>query len=221
MGHLRKLTILVACLSVALAGTQKATVLADEPQRETISQDGKLYTNDVFDLSISKPEDWYAQSTEELFKTQQLGAGIVSGSDRNLQALMKESLKTSFPLFGFYQYLPGSPTPTNPNISGVAENVSLYPGIKKGCDYLYSAKQLIAQSQLQLKFGDECQTANINGSEFGYYDASITFGDRQIKQRYYACIQNTHAISVIQTYFSPEEEELVNGIIDTLEVKCN
>lgn len=221
MNQLRKLFIFSACFSLVFANAVATKVVADETQGETVSADGKVFTNELFDLSITKPDDWYAQSTQELLQTHQIGANLVSGNNRNLQAVMKESLKTSLPLFGFYQYAPGTPTSSNANIAGVAENVSLYPGIQKGCDYLYNAKQLMAQSQIRVEFGDDCLTKNINGSEFGYYNASIYIGDREIKQKYYACIQDTHAISVVQTYFSPEEEQLVDDVLDTLEVDCN
>ncbi len=208
-------------LSSSFVEGKIATVSAQEVSGATVSVDGKVYTNELFDLSISKPEGWYAQSTQELLQMQQLGANLISGDNKNLQAVLKESLKTSLPLFSFYRYPLGTPAPSNANIAGVAENVSLYPGIKQGCDYLFHAKQIIAQSQIRIEFTDECLTKRVNNSEFGYFNASLNVGEVQIKQKYYACIQDTHAISVVQTYTTPEEAQKVDQILDTLSIKCN
>ena len=223
MNKLPKLLILLIFLGLGFIGEKTATVSAQESSisGETTSLDGTLYTNELFDLSISKPEGWYAQSTQELLQMQQLGASLISGDNQNLQATLKESLKTSLPLFSFYQYPLGSPTPSNANIAGVAENISLYPGIKQGCDYLYHAKQIIAQSQFRIEFADECLTKNVNNSEFGYFNASINLGQVEIKQRYYACVKDTHAISIVQTYTTPEESQKVDRVLDTLSLKCN
>lgn len=221
MSRLQKLLILVLCFSLGLVTKQATKVLADEISGLTVSEDNKLYRNEMFDLSISKSEEWYAQSTEELFRTQQIGSSLISGNDHNMQALMKEALKVSLPLFSFYKYPPGTPTnETNANVSGVAENISLYPGIKKGCDYLYNVKNLMNYSQIQIKYEDDCQTKMINGSEFGYFNAVIAVGNTKLKQKYLACIKGTHAIAVIQSYDSTSENS-VNEILNTLKVDCD
>ena len=221
MNQSRRFSIFLLCLGLIFLGKEATKVDANDVRGETTSADGKVFRNELFDLSVTKLDDWYAQSTKELLQHHEMSVNILADDNSYLQAVIRESLQASLPLFGFYRYASGTPTSKNAIIRGIAENISLSPGIKKGCDYLYHVKQLMTQSHIGLNFSDECLTKNINGSEFGYYNAGIIARDREIKQEYYACIKGTYAISIVQSYSSPEEKLMVDEILDTLKVECN
>jgi hypothetical protein len=213
---MKSIFMLIACaLLIACSGNQ------DDKSALTYTSDGTRYINDYFELEITKPNDWYSQDPESTMKMSQVGANIIAGEDRNMKAMMDESLKSSLPIFAFFEQAPGTPTSTNPNIVSVAENISLTPGIKSGCDYLFHARKLMEKSTLNMTISEGCQTLNINGAILGYFDTQAGFNGIEVKQKYYACVKGEHAIAIIQTYFDDTSKAAVDRILNSIQVKCS
>jgi hypothetical protein len=187
----------------------------------TTSDDGIHFSNEKFKMSISKPKSWYAQTVKELVATQHRGKVVMSGDDENFEAIVEASLKTSLPLFGFHEFTPGTPTTNNSSLMGVAENISALPGIKSGCDYLYHAKQLIKQSQVQMEFEDECLNQEINGVNMSYFNSQMAVGTNVVKQKYMACLSGDYAIAVVHTVVNKENTSEIDEVLNTLKVQCN
>lgn len=205
--------VLISVISTSCSGGDKSII--------THSKDGINYANDYFGLNIIKPKGWYSQSSEEIMKQSKAGTNIISGDDATIKAAIEESLKTSVPLFSFFEYMPGTPGKMNPNIIGVAENIGLLPGIKTGCDYLYHARKLLINSTYKPQVTKTCNTISLNQSKLGYLDVTMKISGIVIKQKYYACIHGEHAISTVQTYFDDESKAKVDDILQSLEVSCH
>lgn len=210
-------TILIIAASVVLVACSR-----NEPERSpvTTTADGSKYVNEFFGLEITKPAGWFAQDPEAMLKMSQQGIELISGDDKNMRQIASRSLKTSLPLFGFFQYPPGAAVETNPNIVSVAENVSVLPGIKTGCDYLFHARKLLERSALKVSVKEGCETTLINGTPLGYIEATMIAGNREIRQRYYACVQGEHALSIVQTFVDEETKRLVDAPLKSLFVTC-
>ncbi|MCJ8321782.1 MAG: hypothetical protein HRT52_22115 [Colwellia sp.] len=196
---------------------------SDSDQKEiawTTSTDNIHYTNEKFNLSITKPESWYAQNVKELVALQQKGKDLMSGDDENFKAIAEAALKTSLPLFGFHEFTPGTPTNTNSSLMGVAENISALPGIKKGCDYLYHAKQFLAKSQIKIDYEDDCHIQIINGVEMSYFNSKMEAAGNIVKQKYMACLSGDYAIAVIYTLVNKEDTSEIDSVLNTLKLQC-
>lgn len=193
---------------------------AIEPKKDaspiTVSTDEKTYTNEFFQLTVQKPEGWYAQTQEEAVATQRQGGKMLAGNDKNLKAMMDAAEDTTTQVFGFFEVPLGTPGKLNPNVLSAAENIKVAPGIKTGCDYIAATKEIIKKSQMNYQFDEKCETKTVNGTEFGVVNAKLTVGDQVVKQRYYSVIRGRHAISVIQTYFDAESEAKVNKVVESL-----
>lgn len=186
----------------------------------TTSDDGIHFSNAKFKMSIVKPKSWYAQNIKELMATQQKGMDVITGDDENLEALIKASLKKSLPLFGFHEFAPGTPTAYNSSLMGIAENISALPGIKSGCDYLYHAKQLIKQSQVQMEVEDNCLSQKINGVNMSYFNSKMAVGTHIVKQKYMACLSGDYAIAVVHTAVNKEDTSEIDDALNSLKVQC-
>jgi len=213
-------------LAVVLPGAvlaEEAAKLANEKQYEALTRtdDNKHYYNQKFDLNVVKPDEWYAQSAKETMWLQMRGAKMAAGDDKNLDAALSAATKTTLPLFGFFKVPPGTPNTLNPNVIGAAEYVAAFPGIKTGCDYLENVKKVMGMTQMQITFDDKCMTESVSGSQFGYYNASMEVGGQTVKQRYWACRQNAHAIFAVQTFFSEEGDALTRDVVESMQVKCD
>lgn len=186
----------------------------------TKSTDGKRYTNAYFDIQVDKPEGWFAQDPEQTIKQGSQGARVVAGDDKNMKAILAESIKTTVPIFAFFKHEPGTPVKFNPSVIAVAENIEVMPGIKTGCDYLFHARSLLKNAAIELEVTDDCHTESINNAPLGYFDARISVNGADIYQKYYACIKNQHALSFIQTYFDDQSRSEVYQVISSLLLSC-
>lgn len=209
----------IAIALVLLAGCKGAE---DDKQALTQSTDNKHFNNTQFGLTVEKPDSWYSQSVEEALMLQAQGSAAMSGDDKNMKALLDASVKSTLTLFSFFQVPPGTPGVNNPSVISTAEYILAYPGIKTGCDYLASMKQLIARSQVQMQFEEGCQTQTVGSSTFGVVNATTQVGpDMQVNQRYWACRKGDHAIGVVQTYYDEAGDKATTDIIKTIKVQCD
>jgi hypothetical protein len=215
------LLTLSGCKGAGDDGQPAESAMDSAAEALTISTDNIHFQNKKFGLSIKKPESWYAQNVEEAMQLSARGAQVMSGDDKNMKAALEASLKASLPLFGFFEFPPGTPGKPNPNVGAVAENIAAFPGVKDGCDYLASMKQVIENSQMNMSFGDSCQKEKISGSTFGYVNASIKMGNALISQRYWACKKGDHAIAIVQTFHSEQQDAATTEIIKTIDIQCD
>lgn len=211
-----KYLIILASMFLLVSCSEKPT----EKSVITRSADGKLYVNEHFDMTVELPAGWYFQDPESTLKLNRIGAGLIAGDNENMKAIMAESLKTTLPLFAFFRHEPGAPVKTNPNVISMAENIEIMPGVKSGCDYLFHARALLANAAVRIEMSENCRTQVINGTTFGYLDASMNLNGVNVYQRYYACVKNKHALSFIQTHFDEESKATVDGILGSLRISC-
>jgi hypothetical protein len=184
----------------------------------TINEKGNTYVNRLLGVSVEKPANWYAQNVKEMIMSQQRGSQTLAGDDQNMQAMLDAAAKSSLPLFGFYEYPPGTPGKINPNVLSTAENIQMFPGIKDPCDYITAVQNILKQGQLKYSFDSNCKHGKISDHESGYLDASLTLGKLEIYQRYYAVIKDGYAISFIQTYTDDANHEKVNRVINSIKI---
>lgn len=223
--NMHKKILLTSLIAVStVCGAKENAIPASKASSLTAitkSTDGKKYQNELFNLSINKPEGWYAQNVEEMISLQKFGNKLIAGDDKNLKVAIEASLENNIPLFGFFEFPPGTPGKLIPSLIANAENISLYPGIKNGCDYLYHAKELIGKSQANIKFGSTCNEARISDQKFGYYDASIEVRNAKVYQRYYSCRKGKHAMNFIGTYFEESSKDKIEQVLKTIKVECD
>jgi len=186
----------------------------------TTSKDGVLFENQKFHLSVIKPESWYAQNVQEMATLQQKGGQLIAGKDDNLKAITEASLETSLPLFSFHEFEPGAPTNSTSSLISVAENISGFSGIKKGCDYVFHVKKILSQSQVTIEYEDECKIQEINGKDFSFFNSQIVMGDRIVKQKYLVCLMDRYAISFVVTKLNKENPSEVDDILNSIKIEC-
>ncbi|TDY04356.1 hypothetical protein [Thiohalophilus thiocyanatoxydans] len=205
------LVIFAAIVSVACTESGSGS---DSPV--TVNSSGNTYVNGFFGMSVEKPDDWYAQSSEEAIMLQQQDGKILSADGENMEAMIEAAMESTLPLFGFFKKPPGTPGTINTNVLSVAENIKMYPDIEKPCDYINAMKEVLEQGQLDYQFDSDCQTTRLGGKVSGHMDASLTVANHDVSQSYYALINKGYAISFIQTYADEQGAKNVAYIMDSI-----
>ena len=179
--------------------------------------EGEYYTNDYLQLKVKIPSDWAVQNREVFEHVVATSRQLVSGNDKDMEALLKASEQRGVGLFAVFRHPLGTPVDYNPSIAGVAEKVKMMPGIKSGKDYLFHLKKTLETPPSTYDFPNEVYANNKGGFDFDVLDAEASVGGVEFKQKYYASIVKGYALVVIISYSNPEQEKQLMDIIDTIE----
>jgi len=210
-----------ALVAMVVVGSMVAcSPKAKEKSLITTSADQKTYVNEYFGLQVSKPDGWFAQDIEAMMKMSSEGAGLLAGDDKERRAAYDRTLKKTVQLFSFFEKEPGAVATTNANLMGVAENIEVLTGIKKGCDYLGHARLLLEKGSVPLKVADGCKELQVGAAKLGFIDVTMQMGAATVQQRYYACVKGGHAIGVVQTWMDDAGHKKVDEALQSIKLDC-
>jgi hypothetical protein len=175
------------------------------------------YLNSFFGLELTFPDNWIVQTKEQTENLSKMGKEVIAGDDKNLKAALSASEVNSANLLAVFQYEVGSAVEYNPSFMLVAENISNAPGIKTGSDYLFQARKLLKQSQVQYSYiDDEFKKEIINNQEFYTMNCSIDYMGYKINQVYYSTIREGFCLSTIISFINDEQKNNLERIINSM-----
>ena len=67
---------------------------------------------------------------------------------------------------------------------------------------------------------DGCASRKIDESTFGVLTVHSVINGISVNQKYYSCVQNEHAISIIQTYFGDDSKSKVDRALESVKLRC-
>jgi len=189
---------------------------ANTPERniEHIKNQGKLngntYQNKYFGFSLSKPSSWAAQDTKAREKKLTLGGK---------EATAKVSQLRYINLFSFSKYPLGIRDKINPNVMGVAEDISFFPTMKTPLDYINNVKRMLGMSKIKYRVDKETKSRKISGLDFESMKVYTSINDVEIEQEYFVTIKHGFAIAFILTYTDSESKKVTEGIFNGVSFK--
>jgi len=223
MKHLRYLLIAVCLLGLVACGRKESEPAAPTPGTQAATKDVDLgavkdsvYENKYFGFRMTFPTEWAVQERAVQQRLAETGTKVLAGDDRGLKSAMEASQVKTLNLFAVFKHPLGAPVPFNPNINCVAENVTDFPGIKTGKDYLYHAKKLLGGSQLKIEFSDDLTSVHLGGAEFYSMTGSVTLGTMTIRQIYYTTIRKGFALNIILSDSNAEEAAVLKKIVESI-----
>ncbi len=214
----RKATLIV--LALLAVGCSAGDNEKSPSSKSTVTTEvgANTFRNDYFGLTVTKPGDWFAASSEVIDQVMGLGSEIASSGNDDLKKVLDASLKRNHSIFMFSKYELGSPVPLNPNIIGIAENVSILPGVKTGEDYFFHVKKMMGQTGLNIEFADGYKQRDIGGVTFDSMDLTMTMNGVTIKETYYAARHDDFMIAIIDIYGADEFKDATSKIIDSIKL---
>jgi hypothetical protein len=179
-------------------------------------EDG-VYTNSYFGIRVPLPDTWFVMDDESRQALMQQGSKIVSGDNKNIKAVMDAADLKSMNLLAAYAHPPGSAVETNPSIIVVAEKIGHLPGIKRGSDYHYHTKKLMAQSPLSVSYPNEVYEKSIGGVPFDVMEIKYDVPQGANYQKQYCTTMKNYALLVIITYQDDDGLMRLDDILATIE----
>lgn len=180
--------------------------------------ENSVYKNSYFGLTASIPSGWYVEKQSNSDRTNDVGRKLFAGNDKNLMSLLMASEGNVVLLFSAYKYLVGAPVDFNPSIMCMAENVSDWPGIKRGEDMLFHLKKNYESGQLKIVCSSKMPTEYIGGREFGIMHCDIPIAGTTIKQDWYASIIKGYALCFVLTFKTDEERASMQNMLKSVTI---
>ena len=205
-------TAQILVLTLLFIGCSKKA--GDEIDFGTLSN--SVYRNEYFGFSVTLPKDWSVQDQQAQRRLMKKGAQLVAGDDQNLKAMVKASELQTVNLFAVFEHPVGSPVAYNPSIMAMAEIVRELPGIKRGKDYLFQARQVLEAGQIQVSFPKDYYSERLGGIEFDVMELEISVRGKTIKQKYYATIQKGYALCFIVSFTNDDEAASLQRILNSI-----
>ena len=175
--------IVIICILTYLIWRKKAS---DEMDFGTF--EGSLYCNEYFGMTITIPSGWSIQDKQGREQLMRTGRKIISGDDKNLDAMLKASESEIINLFAAFKHPFGAPVQYNPSITCAGERISRAPGIRSGKDYLFHVKKLLQSGQIKWSFPKKLYSELLGGIEFDVMSVELTTPMITVKQEHYATI---------------------------------
>jgi hypothetical protein len=204
--------ILAAAVGIAVltsAGCQKKA--SEEVDPGTI--ENSVYHNNYFAMSITIPGNWSVLNKQQREMLTNMGKQMVN---RNAKKAIDAAEDQMVNLLTAYKHPLGTPVPFNPGFMCIAERIRHLPGVKRGRDYHYHSRKLLQTSGIDVKIADEVSTLNLGGIEFDVMSYEMNMMNTVIYQKAYATVLKGYALVFNLVFSTPEEERLLEDILDTL-----
>ena len=179
--------------------------------------DGGVYTNSFFNIRVPLPEAWYVMDEESRKALMQQGAKVVSGSNKNLKAVLDASDLSSMNLLTAYAHPPGTTVEANPSIIVIAEKIGHMPGINRGSDYHFQTKKMMEQSALSVSYPTEVYATALGGLPFDVMEVGYILPQGTNFQKQYCTTMKDYALLVIITYRNEEDKTRLEDILSNIE----
>lgn len=105
----------------------------------------------------------------------------------------------------------------NPNISMMAENLTINIGIKNGKDYLEEAKKFMQGSGVNFEFVGDIQQLNIDGKEFYTMEVINLVQGIPVHQDFYASVINGFGLALVGSWMDKKQRMIIQQSISTIQ----
>lgn len=175
--------------------------------------EGSQYKNDYFQFTMDLPQEWVLQDKAQTSALMDKGMEHLANDEDQKERLQKAVEVVTANLVTLFRYEMGAPVPFNPSFMVLAENVRALPGVKKGSDYLFHARELMEASALDYSFVGALPGEMVGGVGFDGIQMILNANGTEIYQDYYSTIMNGFALSIIMTYVDSATTDRLHDIL--------
>lgn len=201
-----------------ISSSDKSTVSKDDKKLDAGAVEGREYKNEFFGMTVKLPDNWVIASDEEKQAILDGGKEVAAGGDENKEKLYDLSLQRTVYLLVTSQKGMSVQDITNPSFMTLAEKLSFFQGVKDGKGYLEEVKKQLKALAAQIPYNldKDIYTERIGGKDFYVLEAVVNGTGVTLKQKYYASVMNSYALSFITTSYSDEQSESLDEIVKTI-----
>lgn len=192
--------------------TEDAPSKKEDLERFRGTWDGLRYVNERFGVAFDIPAEWTLQKTDfEDFKKKSLDA--TAGIDPRLRKEFAAAQNKGKMLFKTSHHPPGTPGKPNANIIVTVEDVSHFPDIQTGHDYLQYVQKSQYGARVSLDFQGQPTKVRLGEAEFYKWEHVTTLGLAKVHGTIYARVEDSIVFLMTSSYLTDELHTTVQQIL--------
>ncbi len=176
-----------------------------------------VYANPFFGFKMSVPSAWVVQNKSQIAYVISKGKDAVEFKEETTNKAIKDLDVSSMTLIMLSKHELGAPVEFNPSLMIMAEDVSMYPGVKIGSDYLFQLKRQFKNSNLNFTVSEEYGNTELSGNKFDILECSKEGTNTHLD--YICSIQKRFAFAFIITYSNEDEKNELMDIVRTTQLQ--
>ena len=177
-----------------------------------------VYENTFFKFKLPINPKWYVLDNEETDAVYKMGNDIVAGENESLKENLIAADINLAKLVTAFREQPGTSYSFNPSLVINAENLKSAPLVKTTAQYIDLAKNLLNQSNMQLKYIDEKDKVKIGSQDFAFIQLENSFDGIVVTQDYYCTLKNGFVLLFIMSYIEDTGKAEVYNMFDNLKI---
>lgn len=206
------LHVLSACGEADQAGTTPQI-----SREETVERAPPKETGD-FGVSVEVPTSWHRMSNAESDGILETGRDMIAGDDENMERVLNSQRDKGRVLFSIFEHPPGSPIDFNASVIASAENVSLAPGIRRGSDYLFHMRRMLANSGMLIEMSEDIEETRVDGQVFDSIRSTMQISGLTVHQQVQAMRHDDHVIAIVRSWMTDEQAAATQAVVDSIKL---
>jgi hypothetical protein len=180
---------------------------------------GSVYQNKYLGFMLTAPPTWSFQNQDAQREAMRKGQALVSGGDKNLSALMDAAKLQTVNLFAVSKFPLGAAVTYNPALIAAAEYVGNLPGIQRGKDYLFHARQGLQATTMQVSFPRDMYTVELGKVSFDVMEVEIALLGKKVREKFYSTIRRGYALFFVMAFTNDDDESTERRSLETIVFK--
>jgi len=206
----------IALLLICFSSTFTIKAQDEEKPFDLGTVEDNVYTNNFFQFNLPFPKGWYTKIDEDQKLTKKTFDNMEGDNADRTDWIDAARVKTAI-LIVISKYEQGARVSFNPNMVLLVENISDFPGIRTGEDYLYKAVKMLETTNLKTKV----KSKEYERHDFSkvFYSASLLtkMSGMKIKQKLFCTVVDGFCILASCTYETDEELVELYNVISGIE----
>ena len=178
-------------------------------------ENGK-YTNRFFNFQIDVPASWSVTNHDEMATMTEKGLDMMAGEEKQTEKMVEAARIASAQLLNISQFPINSDVEFNSNLIISVDDITEFPEIKNGKDYLEHTKETFVAMGLDLEIADEISEKIISNKTYHQMIVHIKLEQASFSQQYISIVDKGYIINYVLTYGNEAGKADLEKIIRSL-----
>ena len=177
--------------------------------------ENQIYSNDFFDFQINVPSSWNQIDRDAMAKATEQGLDLLVDNEQGDEKTVEAARIASAQLLNISQFPIESEVVNNATLMITADNISAFPEIQNGKDYLEHTKETFGAMGMEVQTLNDVSEKIISNVTFHQLEIKINFGDGSISQQYISAVVKDFIFNIVLTYGNEEGKIELEKILNS------
>lgn len=180
--------------------------------------ENQVYSNQFFNFKMDVPPSWHVTTHEEMAEITGQGMDLVAGKETETEKMVEAAKIATAQLLNISQFPINSNVANNATLIVTVDNISEFPEIRDGKDYLISTKETFSAMGMELELTDDISEKILSNQTFHQLGIKISFPEGSISQQYISAVKKDFIFNIVLTYGNEEGKVALEKILNSYKI---